>query len=442
MYIAQKLTDMTKTKTLLFFLFISIFSFSQDYKPLDTTDYKHRSFLYNTYDDDFYAVRKQIKKDYMGKIERAMISSYTRKHERFLHNLKNKEFVFNPVFTKYIDSLTKALVDANPSLKAEHLKVHIGRYNAPNAYSMGEGIVVLNMGLFKYLENESQLVSVLSHEIAHQKLKHSANNILYKAKLLNSKEVKNKAKRIRKQKYNQYEKAFSVLKDMLYVNSKMHRSQEAQADKLGYKMYKKTKFNKTAFVNALKILSKLDSMPSIELDSTIYKKIFDLPKQAFNAEWIAKTKSKYNYFEEKAKIDRDSVASHPEIPERIEKLRNVFPELKEDVDPTASSGTYKKLQEIAKMESVTNLYYLKKYGLSTYVLLYRLSNNPENNYYKEWLGKNFKALAKAKKEYKFSRYVDNISRESQDESYQMFLKFLWSLSLDKMNNIGDYYSGE
>ncbi len=424
------------------FLLIGISSFSQEYKPLDTTDFKHRTSLSDKYKTNFELVRKKLKKTYRGKKKKEILNSYEKKHARFLVNLNNKEFVFNPVFTNYIDSITETIVKVNPSLKAENLKVHIGRYNAPNAYSMGEGIVVLNMGLFNFLESESQFVSVLTHEIAHQKLQHSANNVVYNAEVSTSKATKRKAIAIRRQKYNQYEKAFSVLKDMLYTNKKKHRVQEAEADKLGYEMFKKTDYNKLAFINALKLLGDLDSMPSISIDTLVYKKMFNLPNRPYNSDWIVKEKSKYNYFESEDKINKDSVKSHPEIPERIEKLKHHFPELKNsEYSPKVSkNGTFEDLQNIAYKESIANLYYLKKYGLSTYITLNRLAKNPDDEFYKEWLGKNFLALSKAKKEYRFSRYVDNVSREDQDKSYQQFLSFLWALSLSEMNEIGRFYS--
>ncbi|WBX78492.1 M48 family metalloprotease [Tenacibaculum ovolyticum] len=82
-------------------------------------------------------------------------------------------------------------------MKSE-LKVFVTRHNSPNALSMGNGFVLINMGLFKYLKTEAQLVSVLTHEIAHELLKHSEKNIIKNTRLEISKTNKEQVRKIKK----------------------------------------------------------------------------------------------------------------------------------------------------------------------------------------------------------------------------------------------------
>lgn len=351
--------------------------------------------------------------------------------------------VFNPIFTDYLDTLTSEIISKNPELKSKNLKFFISRHNSPNALSTGNGVIIINMGLFKHLENEAQLASVIAHEIAHQKLNHTENSIIYNAKLNTSKEKKRQAKEIRRQKYNQYDKAFDILKNLMYTNSKKHRKHESEADSLGYELFKKTKYPKTEFVKALDIMAELDSLPTIKLSEAIYKQVFNLPKQPFKQEWMKKEDfGGYNYNHYKDKIDKDSIESHPEMVERILKLKKAFPKSSETSNIIIDNLEFKKLQRIARKEDVANLNYLEKYGLSVYLALHRLQKEPNDNYYNSWIGKNFKALYNAKKKYQFNRYVDRLIPKEQDGNYQQFLSFLWNLNLNEMKNIADHYTNK
>lgn len=425
-------------------LFITLFSittlFAQNYKVLDTADYKQRIALVKEYKTNFKEFKKHLKKNYKGKFRKEVEFSYENLHKDFTKNIEKKRLVFNPIFDDYLNNLSKKIIDENPILANDNLRFFVSRHNSPNAMSLGNGVIIINMGLFKYLENEAQLVSVITHEIAHQKLEHAKKNILYKAKLNTSKEKKNEAKEIRRQKYNQYDKAFEIMKDLLYTNSKKHRKQESEADSLGYEMYKKTNYPKVAFINALGIMAELDTLPSIQLKKETYAKIFDLKEQPFKKEWMKIEDFKsYNYDHYKDKVNKDSLKSHPEMLERIKKIKQLFSNIHKSENDFDNSD-YKKLQNIALKEDVANLNYLEKYGLSIYLSLYRLQKNTEDIYYKQWLGKNFNELYKAKKKYQFNRYVDRLVPNKQDESYQQFISFLWNLKLNEIKVIADYYN--
>ena len=100
---------------------------------------------------------------------------------------------------------------------------------------------------------------------------------------------------------------------------------------------------------------------------------------------------------------------------------------------------FKKLKRIAFHEGVLNLFYKEQYSISIYLTLFKLKNAPNNKYYRKILGNNFSKLYKAKKSYKFNRYVDTINPKVQDESYIQFLSFLWNLRLDEIDEIAKYY---
>ena len=166
-----------------------------------------------------------------------------------------------------------------------------------------------------------------------------------------------------------------------------------------------------------------------------------MPDLPFKGEWMAMENfTDYNYSHYTEKIDKDSLLSHPKGIERIERLKKSFPELQNAGIASSKNNTFTNLQAIARKEDVANYHYLEKYGMSVYLTLYRLQKDPEDPYYKSWIGKNFKALYDAKKNYRLNRYIDRLVPNEQDESYQRFLNFLWNLNLSDMEAIANYYT--
>ena len=95
---------------------------------------------------------------------------------------------------------------------------------------------------------------------------------------------------------------------------------------------------------------------------------------------------------------------------------------------------------MAIQSKVENLFYLNEYGLSVYLILYRLQHDIDVDYCKAWLGINFKALYEAKKNYQLNRYLDRVVPKEQSESYQQFLNFMWNLKLSELKEISEYYA--
>lgn len=429
-----------------FFLFILIFlSFSfnsQNLRIIDTTDYLVRKNLIENYEIQHELFYKNLKSDYKGELRKKITNLYEKTHQEFLKNIRTDKFIFDKRFTNYIDSLAQIIIKANPELSERQITIYLSKNPSINAFSAGDGIIILNIGLFKYFKNDAQLISVLSHEIAHEKLNHVANNILKEANLITSEKYKIQARKIIKERFNTYDKSFEILKNLMYSDSKVHRKKEMQADSVGYKLFKNTSINYATYTSALQLLAKYEKLKNIELDSTVYKIFFDIPKQPFQDSWIKMEEfSDYNYSHYKEKINKDSIETHPEYNERIAKLNKDFPELniKDSINPE-TSNTFLLLQNLAQKEDIVSFYDMEEYGLSIKLILHKLYKNPDDIFLKKWLGVNFLRLYEAKKNYQLNRYVEQINPKEQSKKYQQFLNFIWNLNLNEIKNIGDYYS--
>ena len=126
---------------------------------------------------------------------------YKIRFEQVAQTLQSSRTVTAPEVHQYLQEILKQIVDVNEELKPLHIRMVFSRDAWPNAYSMGEGTLMVNAGLMVFLDNESELVFVLCHELAHLYLDHSEKTIKKNVTKFNSDEFKNEIKRLSKEQY-------------------------------------------------------------------------------------------------------------------------------------------------------------------------------------------------------------------------------------------------
>jgi predicted Zn-dependent protease len=414
---------------------------SQIYKPIDTADYIQRKAFLKSFEGNNEATVKRLKSQYSGKTGSELSKIYKEFGTDFEKQVKNKDFIFKSDFETSIHSMIQRLKKNNPKIPQD-LKILIAKDNTPNAYCLADGTFVINMGLYSWLNNEEQIAAVISHELGHKMEEHSLKNFLkiIEQDKLDKVLVENIKSTTTSQSQSQNQKAFDIVKNTVYKKSVERRQSEMQADSLGYVIFKNSDFKKAEFVNALQRLQDFDTISPRELKVETYKKLFNLPKQAFNEKWMKKEDfSLYNYNFYKEKLNKDSLASHPEVSRRIEMLKKTFTELKTPIAPDKPSDLFITLKKAARMEILPNYFHSEDYGLGIYTAMQFLQDEEEEKYYKSWLGRCFSKIYEARKNYNLNRYLDRIESKNQSESYQQFLNFMWNLSLDEIKNIADFY---
>ena len=424
-------------------IWITIFTqslFSQTYTPIDTANVEVRNQKSKKFLSDEKLFYKSLNSTYSGGECSLIKKKYAAIDKTFNEDILKGQFIFDERFDRLIDSILTELRVADPSIPMD-LKFYISRNLTLNASSLGNRIFGINLGSFYYLQNEDQMASVISHEIAHLILNHTIENMQHQYKLSTSSEIRNELSEIRFDKNNQGSKAYSSFKNILYEDGRLNKMQELQADSLGYEIFRKTKFNKAEFVNDLMLCEMYDTIRPVGLEIQTYKKVFDLQQQPFKADWLKKEDfSNYDYSKFKARYNEDSINSHPETVTRIAALKKLFPELQKPEGSNEASPRFLKLKEIATYEQPPCLMFQEEYGLGVYICLLRLQENDKDEYYKEWLGKFFEKIYDARKQYTLNRYLDRLDPKNQSESYQQFLSFMWNINLSEIKIITDYYT--
>jgi len=414
---------------------------TQMYKPIDTADYIQRKAFLKHFEGNNEATVKRLRAQYSGKTGSELSKIYKEFGTDFEKQVKNKDFIFKSEFESSIQSMIQRLKKNNPKIPQD-LKILIAKDNTPNAYCLADGTFVINMGLYSWLNNEEQIAAVISHELGHKIEEHSLKTFL---KMIEQDKqdkimVENIKSTTTSRSQSQNQKAFDIFKNTVYKKGVERRQSEMQADSLGYVIFRNSDFKKAEFVNALQRLQDFDTISPRELKVETYKKLFNLPKQAFNEKWMKKEDfSLYNYNFYKEKLNKDSLASHPEVSRRIEMLKRIFAELKTPAASEKPSDLFVALQKTARMEILPNYFHSEDYGLGIYAAMQFLQDEEEEKYYKSWLGKCFAKIYEARKNYNLNRYLDRIEPKNQSESYQQFLNFMWNLSLEEIKNIADYY---
>ena len=153
----------------------------------------------------------------------------------------------------YLDRVADKLLAHDPGLRAK-VKFYLVNTSEVNAFTFTNGMIFVNIGLFARLENEAQLAFILAHEIAHYTEKHAFERY----KFASESEVEDMG-----------EEEFLEV-----VLSKFSRTQEFEADKIGFNIFKKSGYSLPEATKVFDIL-KISEYP-VE-NKKIDKQVFEGP---------------------------------------------------------------------------------------------------------------------------------------------------------------------
>ena len=415
------------------------FGFSQQsYKPYDTVSHNYKKSFLLGFKNRYLKKEKEVKSKFRGKKKKELLKMYKEQFDELKENFDKGELYYEKKNREYLHKILNHIIKYNPELKKHKFYLEFSRMPEPNAYSIGDGTLIIDFDLINFLDNEAQLASVISHEISHYLLHHREKSYEKHVDIVLSKNYRKKIKNIKKTSYNRQSKAESLLKGIVYSKRHKSRKHEYQADSLGLLLFSHTKYNPEEFVNALKKLDSVDvDKDSLSVD--FLKKFFSTKHQKFNPEWLEiEDFSEYQYSKDK-NWDIDSLKTHPNIKNRILKVEKLIKKhnLKNsNSDFAVDSKFYNDLKRRSVYEQIFTYYYLKEYGQGLYRTLIGLQKNPDDKFLQKMFIKFFEKLNKAKKEFRLGRYVPTINPKKQTDSEQLFINFIDNFSdieFDRLN---------
>jgi Zn-dependent protease with chaperone function len=403
---------------------------------IDTTSIAYRQDLSNLYNDRTQTTIQFLAKNLDRTIRKDVLNIYEEKNIDFKKKIDKGLFIEHQLYTPIIDSVFNKIKHSNPSQDLSKIKILLAISESKNAYNIGENIVVLNLPLLYELENEFQIASVLSHEIAHQTLNHVQNSIINQTKIDNSEDTKAKTKKILNQRFNQNQYATNLLKIMLYQNRDASRKYEHQADSLGFIYFKNAFPGKEAVpLRTLKILKDLDEEKDLfEIED--YRSLLNKSTLAFNYNWFASELSGYNYQKISKIWDVDSLRTHPDCEVRIEFLKKKFSIKDEDIAPKWVN--FNQSKKVVTKEMIFGLYFLEMYGVSLYKALIAYKDDENESYYRTMIYQNLIKIQKARANYTLNRYLETENPVFSD-SYNRFLCFCRNIRKSELIELIEYF---
>lgn len=423
---------------LLFFIFFSFEITAQSQWKIDENEQFKKAVLqdFKASKEDLYA---EIKDEYKRKIYKQVIEELDELFEQFEADFKDDNFIFDPEIYAFVDEQFQHLKKSNPELQ-EMKGFLISKETTLNAYSIPNHFIVIHLGLFYWLNNQDQMASILAHEMGHGFFQHGLNHRAETIIFENSKANKKALKKLKRKKRGKSIQARAAFQSKLYANSKHRRENEFQADSIGYHFIANTDFDTDQIISSMELSSKYDSIQPVGLGEKIYRELFDLEEQEFDEDWLQiEDLSNYNYDIDASRFIKDSIASHPEMNQRIERLTRLFPQLKKG-SQAIPSDDFLTISEVAKRNRVVSFYEDELYANSLYECLLRIQHEDEVDYYRYWLGKNLEALSSSRKNYTFNKHVSRVNPKKQSDSYMQYLSFLWNLSTSELETMANYYS--
>ena len=104
--------------------------------------------------------------------------------EYFAMLSKQLDFESSPYINEYVQNLGNSLVHPEDNPDKFEYKFYVLRDDAINAFAIPGGIVAINTGMILATESESELASVIAHEITHVSQKHACRSIASHNKIM------------------------------------------------------------------------------------------------------------------------------------------------------------------------------------------------------------------------------------------------------------------
>ena len=354
---------------------------------------------------------------------------------------EEEEYIFNSPANEYVETVFSELLTANPKLAELQPRIFLSRDMAPNASCFGEGSLVLNIGLLRRLENESQLAFVLGHELAHLEANHVNNAIVNHVEVQNSPETQQEIERILKLKYNRNQASLHLLKNLNYDSSRHSRLHESEADEMALSYVSKAGYDVAEAVNVMNILSSVDQ-EKYQQEIDIWRE-FNRELYPFQEKWLEDDNPLSIFFEEDTEqkvlnIPADSLKTHPKTEERARLIQQQLTQFSAGEISKQAVSKHDQAVTQADFDYVLSAYHYKKYGYAIYQALQLEQQYPDHPFLVGIIGACMGEMVEAIDDHEQGKLLAHTSPEFT-ENYNLLLTFLNNLSMEEMANVSFQY---
>lgn len=365
---------------------------------------------------------------------------YKQRWEHIRTSFDKKDIYTAPMASQYMDAMVSEIVKANPLLQNQTFNCYFSRSGVPNASYIGEGIILFNMGLFRRLENESQVAFVLCHEIAHFLLRHSENSIAQYVTTMNSGKVQEELKAIKKKEFNKREQLDKLVKGIRFDHRRHSRDHESEADSMAVELMRPTRFNMNGALSALALLDKADE-DSIPMAALLEQR-FHSTGYPFRKKWLARNEGLlggHARLKEDEKM-ADSLKTHLDCEIRIRQLTPMVARYQTATrqQDVISKPKMDSLRHLFRYEIIEHAFNTNDYSLSLYYTIDALQQLPEDPYLITHTGKILNSCYTASRQHTLGKVI-GLPAPERAGSYNTLLQFLQNLYREDFAGISHHY---
>lgn len=355
-----------------------------NFSTLSSTNYKEKIAQLESY---------TVAKKYPDKSSQAWYTEIlTDRNKSLLSSFKDDNLIDDTLLLKKCNIIFNRIIVTNKNYQFDTIKLYINRSIIANAACYGEGTIMINLGLFLWIDNDDELALVIAHEIAHQLLKHADSKIEKSIAMFTSDEFKTALKNIKKADYGKFERFRQLMKGLTVESGKHSTYKESEADSLGVVLIKNAGFNAIAASN---ILLKLDKVDELFTSNKLYQLKYFFQQTAVDVSFL-NTKTTYNGLSSvrvtmNADIDIDTIKTHPDCIKRFEIIsgKGKTPAITCCTTLNTQFATYK---EKSMLEIVRVLYENNQIGQCIHLCIFALHNNYNSTIYNNFLSLCFSKL--------------------------------------------------
>jgi len=378
---------------------------------------------------DIESIQSKYKKDYKAAYE--FSSGY------LIELFDSEYFLFGDTINTIVENIGAQLLKANNINRSKEVHFLVSRTGVPNAFTMNNGTIVVNLGLISRMNHLDELAFVLAHELAHHHLNHIQNAIDNKIELVNSTELKQKLKAAKRGEEYANRELEKLLKESSFDLAKHSRNAELETDALGYEFYINAGFSAEYAYSLLEVLKELDKpkYPLPALDS-----IFNFENYPWQSYWAESHLSGLSLVE-LSEDEKEKYRTHPQVSERLTQIKNLGASSVTNIEASICADSPRLDLEILED------YYDNGHKFDAFILALQMSLiNPSNFYVQEIISHcllDF-GLARildfglARKNHTFSKLVPLPGRKLSKQQ-NLIATFLDNLRLREIEEISKAY---
>lgn len=302
--------------------------------------------------EELYMEDKQRVRDYSdGKLpnrDKVLTSSY------YINRLMaSGKILYGDPITQMLNRIADTLLAGYPDLRSE-LRIYSVKSTEVNAFTTGQGMIFVNLGLVAQVEDEAQLAFVLSHEIVHYLRKHSLESIT--------------------RKQSTKDTTGEQLNRFLRYHSRSHQM-ENEADSIGIAMfYANSPYDKRVTEGFFDVLQ-YGYLPfdEVTFDTTMYNtEHFKLSNGSF-LESVDPISARDDY--------NDSLSTHPNLLKRRTATSRQMSSMSGGKKYVVTDkNRFRDLQTLARMQCIRQDLTIAEYASAYYNCYVMLRQQPDNKY--------------------------------------------------------------